>query len=134
MRKELEQRLFEHWPTGFNPKGDVRHTLMSFGFQHEDGWFDILWRLCGDLEPRVAEFEHEAGGRQFEILQVKEKFGGLRVHVNDANDAIRQCIETAIGESFRTCEVCGQPGKQREGGWIKTLCDVHAGVRSKEPE
>jgi hypothetical protein len=29
-------------------KGEVRHTLMSWGFLHEDGWFDILWRLCGD--------------------------------------------------------------------------------------
>jgi hypothetical protein len=32
------------------------------------------------LEPLVAEFE-KAGGGQFEILQVKEKFGGLRIHV-----------------------------------------------------
>jgi hypothetical protein len=49
MRKELEQKLFERWPQWFNTKGDVRHTLMSFGFQHDDGWFDILWRLCEDL-------------------------------------------------------------------------------------
>jgi len=51
---------------------------MTLGFRHGDGWFDIIWRLCGDLEPRVAAFEH-ASGRQFEILQVKEKFGGLRI-------------------------------------------------------
>jgi hypothetical protein len=41
------------------------------------------------LEPLVAEFE-QTTGRQFEVLQMKEKFGGLRFHVNDANDAIRQ--------------------------------------------
>ncbi len=102
----------------------LKRTLMSSGFTHGDGWFDILWRLCGDLEPLVAAFE-QATGRQFEVLQVKEKFGGLRVHVNHANDAIRQCIEAAVQESLHTCEVCGQPGKRREGGWINTLCDEH---------
>jgi hypothetical protein len=53
MRKELEQRLFERYPTWFNPKGDFRHTAMPWGFCNDDGWFDILWRLCEDLEPLV---------------------------------------------------------------------------------
>jgi hypothetical protein len=83
-----------------------------------------LWRLCEDLQPLVAAFE-EASSIQFKILQVKEKFGGLRVYVNDANDAIRQRIETAALESFHTCEICGQPGELREESWIKTLCDEH---------
>jgi hypothetical protein len=132
MRKELEQRLFERWPQWFNSKGDIRHTLMPFGFQHEDGWFDILWRLCGDLEPLVAEFE-QSSRHQFEILQVKEKFGGLRIYVNNADDAICQRIETTKQKSFSTCELCGQPGKLREGQWIKTLCDEHAGACGAQP-
>jgi hypothetical protein len=127
MRKALEHRLVERWPTWFDTGGDIKHTLMPRGFTHDDGWFDILWRLCEDLEPLVTEMEQETGS-QFEILQVKEKFGGLRIHVNHANDAIRQRIEAAIQESFHTCEVCGQPGTLREGTWIKTLCDEHAGA------
>jgi hypothetical protein len=51
MRKELEQRLVERWPTWFNTGGDIRYTAMPWGFAHDDGWFDILWRLCEDLEP-----------------------------------------------------------------------------------
>ena len=98
---------------------------MPRGFTHDDGWFDILWRLCEDLEPLAAQFER-AGEPKFEVLQVKEKFGGLRIHVNYANDAIRQRILTAIQESFHTCEVCGQSGTLREGQWIKTLCEEHA--------
>src|SRR5208283_3534018 len=96
----------------------------AMGFRHDDGWFDIIWRLCEDLEPLVAEVEKETG-RKFEVLQVKEKFGGLRFYVNHANDAIRERIGIAAKESFRTCEVCGQPGKLREVGLIKTLCDEH---------
>jgi hypothetical protein len=125
MRKKLEQRLVERWPTWFKTKGDIRHTAMPRGFEHGDGWFDILWRLCEDLEPLVTEMER-AGGRQFEVLQVKEKFGGLRFYVNcRRNEAIRQRIGIAADESFRTCEVCGQPGELREERWIKTLCDEH---------
>jgi hypothetical protein len=124
MRKELEQRLLERWPRWFNIGGDVRHTAMGRGFAHGNGWFDILWRLFEDLEPLVANFE-QASGNQFEVVQVKEKFGGLRVYVNDANDAIRQHIEAAIQESLHTCEVCGQLGKQHSGDWSRTLCEEH---------
>jgi hypothetical protein len=95
MNKALEQKLTERWPTWFNTKGDIRHTLMPWGFTHDDGWFDILWRLCEDLEPLVAEFE-AAGGPKFEVLQVKEKFGGLRFYVNcRRNEAIRERIGIA---------------------------------------
>ena len=127
MRKELEQQIIARWPTWFNTKGDFRYTGMILGFRHDDGWFDILWRLCEDLEPLVAELER-ASGCQFEVLQVKEKFGGLRIHENDANDAIRQRIEAAERESFHTCEGCGQPGALRGGSWIKTLCDEHTTI------
>ena len=55
MRKELEQKLVERWPKWFDTGGDIRYTAMPRGFVHDDGWFDLLWRLCGDLEPLVAE-------------------------------------------------------------------------------
>jgi hypothetical protein len=127
MQKELEQHLVERWPTWFNTGGDIKHTAMPWGFAHDDGWFEILWRLCADLEPLVAQLEQEIGC-QFEVLQVKEKFGGLRFSVNHKSDAIRQRIDAAIQESFHTCEVCGQPGRQRKDDWSRTLCDEHAGA------
>jgi hypothetical protein len=128
MRKELEQRLIERWPTWLNTEGDIRCTALPRGFEHDDGWFDILWRLCEDLEPLVAQFEQETG-LHFEVLQVKEKFGGLRFYVNcRRNEAIRQRIGIAADESFQTCEVCGQPGKLREERSIKTLCDEHTTI------
>jgi hypothetical protein len=132
MRKELEQKFVERWPTWFNNEGDFRYTGMTLGFRHDDGLFDILWRLCEDLEPLVSEFEKASGG-QFEILQVKEKFGGLRFYVNHKKDAIRQCILAAQEESFHTCEICGQPGQLRENGLIKTLCDEHGNAVGVKP-
>jgi hypothetical protein len=132
MRKELEQRLIERYPKWFNTGGDIRCAAMARGFEHGDGWFDLLWRLCVDLEPLVAEFERTMG-HQFEVTQVKEKFGGLRFYVNcRKNVATRERIDAAIQESFHTCEVCGQPGELRKGNWIKTLCNEHASTRGGE--
>jgi hypothetical protein len=132
LQKELAQRLVERWPTWFHSGGDVRDTAMPRGLAHGDGWFGLLYRRCEDLEPLVAEFE-QATGCQFEILQVKEKFGELRIHVNHANDAIREPIEVAEEKAYRTCEVYNQPGKLREDGRIKTLCDQHTSSGATEP-
>ena len=131
MRKELEQKLAERWPTWFNLHGDARQTRMADGFSHGDGWFDILWRLCENLEPLVTEAE-KVSGCPFEVLQVKEKFGGLRLYVSHLTEAIWARIEEAELESLRTCELCGDPGRRREGGWIQTLCESHAHAREQE--
>jgi hypothetical protein len=133
MRYELQQRLVDRWPTWFNIGGDPRHTLMHFGFQHRDGWFDLLWWLCERLEPVVAAAEKETG-RPFEVLQVKEKFGGLRFYASYTNDAISTPIEVAAVESFYICEVCGRPGKCQGGRWTQTLCGEHARAHQSEGE
>jgi hypothetical protein len=125
MRKELEQKLVKRFPTWFNVNGDARHSLMPFGFQCGDGWYKILWRLCVDMEPLVAELENQDGER-FEVVQVKEKLGTLRFYVSHHSDAINERIVEAQKESSRTCEVCGQPGKQRKtGGGLRAVCDEH---------
>lgn len=124
MKRELEQKLIEGWPKWFNFKGNLQQTLMPLGFEHGDGWFSLLWRLCEDLEPLVVQYEDETG-HQFQLVQVKEKFGALRFYVENANDVIRQRIELAELESSNTCEVCGEPGVSRSDGWIKTRCDAH---------
>ena len=138
MRKELEERLVRRWPSWFDIHGDVRLTLMSFGFMCGDGWFALLWRLCERLEPLVAEFERKTGER-FEVIEVKQKFGGLRFYTSHsfglvpAAEAIRKCIEDAKAESVRACEVCGQPGRQRRlRGWFFAACDEHRDAPVKE--
>ena len=131
MTKELENKLLDRWPSWFNVSGNPRETRMGEGFAHGDGWFGIVWRLCEDLEPLAREAERTTG-RPFEVLQVKEKFAGLRFYVNHRTDAIQNRIEAAEVESFHTCEVCGQPGRHHEGDWIRTVCDKHASAGEGE--
>ena len=115
MREELERRLLLRWPEWF----DIR------GFEHGDGWFGILWRLCEDLEPLAEGLEGE-GSPPFEVVRVREEGGGLRVYASGGTDAIRERVEAAQEESLRTCEVCGQPGLRRRNHWARIRCDEHA--------
>lgn len=56
-------------------------------------------------------------------VQVKEKFASLRFYMNHYVKEIEDLIDEAEEKCSKTCEECGRPGKLREGGWLKTLCD-----------
>jgi hypothetical protein len=91
-----------------------------YNFGCDDGWRSILEELCANL----AAMELPA----LRILQIKEKFGGLRVYVRGGNAAVNAEFRKAVGEAAKTCEVCGAPGvidqRSAEGPfrWVKTLC------------
>jgi hypothetical protein len=117
MKEELEKKIYERWPKWFRPQGPITETLIPFGLPG-DGWFQIIWDLCESLEPYT--------GDDFEVVQVKEKFGGLRFYTQGGgnHEKINEMINVAEAKAYETCEYCGAPGKSRGGPWIKTLCDA----------
>jgi hypothetical protein len=119
MNKDLENKLVAKYPRWFDVNGNIQRTLMPFGFDHDDGWYGLLERLCEKLKPLA--------GDSFEVLQVKEKFGGLRFYVIHSTAEMDRIIADAENESFTICEVCGAPGKcMVRGYWLQTLCPGHA--------
>jgi hypothetical protein len=117
MRKDLEQKLANRWPNWFDLDGDPHQTCMSRGFQHGDGWFNLVSRLCEQIEEVVDEQE-----QPFKVEQVKEKFGGLRFYTNSLNNAIFTLVQTSELESFRICEVCGKgdvAGRQKDSNKVR---------------
>jgi hypothetical protein len=108
-------------------------VIFSHGrsFEHSHGWYKLLDELCSQLTTIMNNI-----GIVITAEQVKEKFGTLRFYCSvdfpkdlpdsDAknwNDIIRSLISRAEMMSGYTCERCGERGKVRPGGWIKTLCD-----------
>lgn len=86
-----------------------------FGIECGHGW-------RGLYGPLIKKAEAEG----VEILQIKEKFGGLRFYVSDASDELYAAIDDAENKSFTICERCGNPGKRMSvHGWIRTRCDEH---------
>lgn len=97
-----------------------------------EGWHDLVRTLEADLR---------AMGVDWEILQVKEKFGGLRYYARLSGypegfdtGLFFDRIHKAEGESFEICEVCGsRENVTNEGkGWIVTLCDTHRAEREEQ--
>lgn len=62
--------------------------------------------------------------RAFQIVEVKEKFGLLRVCCSPTTVETQGAIFQAEKESRRTCELCGRPGCLREdGGRLRVRCE-----------
>ena len=98
------------------PEKGPQHTLMCFGFECGEGWYSIIEKLFEDIKKLNPS-------KDFEIIQVKEKWGGLRVYTNYTTDEIEKLINEAEEESFKTCETCGEAGERStKGGWTKTIC------------
>lgn len=125
MRKELEQQILGRWPTWFRSGGPVTETMMRFGFVCGDGWFQILYRCFEMIEPHVARSAmrpSHISEKASEILEVQEKFGGLRIHANWTTTQIDAVISTAQRRSLRVCELCGKPGTLRRDMVLRVRC------------
>jgi hypothetical protein len=145
MREELDKALVEKYPLIFkNRYGDMKETLMCWGFECGDGWYQILDSLCANIQSHIDwshknhewdikwNEEHPEEQRsvreiipQVVAVQVKEKFGGLRFYYDGGDEQIYGMVRMAESWAANTCEECGHPGKMRTGGWIRTLCDTH---------
>ena len=112
--------------------GDTRPLQMYFTFGNKTEPDE--WAIENSSKAIVkAEFrEVPAHMPHITASQVKEKFGGLRFYTNGYTDEIGGMIRMAESMSYRTCEVCGNPGRSNHHGWISTLCDTHRLERGEE--
>lgn len=179
MNRELDEQLVQKYPKIFRDRnGDMRETLMCWGFDCGDGWYHIINSLCwniqeyidwsrsqraralrmnrkikkaielNSIEPIADIYTGEWWTERCEVIvkekkyqpvpdkvhqvvavQVKEKFGSLRFYYNGGDSKIDGMVRMAESISINTCEVCGNKGKLRRGGWIRALCDEHAGEK-----
>ena len=79
------------------------------------GWAPLINKLY-DAKPRGTH-----------VTQVKEKYAGLRFYISSGPEWYWDLIGCMEDESYKTCEICGEVGKERvRHGWYKTVCDKHA--------
>lgn len=124
MRDELDKKLCEDFPILYSQRHlDMMSTCMCWGFDCDDGWEPIIRHLSANLEWLNYH------GAHIEAVQVKEKYGTLRFYESIIEGGMRvaeivwDLIDHAEIVSGQTCEKCGNAGKRRSGGWIRTLCD-----------
>lgn len=69
MRKELDEALVARYPLIFKDRnGDMTTTLMCWGFECGDGWYNIIDVLCGKLSS-----EYMSAKSRYEFI--KDKVG-----------------------------------------------------------
>ena len=140
MREDLDKSLCEKYPEIFrNRNAPVTKNPMGWGVECGDGWYDLIDVLCRNIQHHV-DWNHLGRDEQTSpdkleqpvAAQVKEKFGGLRFYLDGGDDTICGMVKMAESMSYRICEECGNIGRARGGGWVRTLCDEHAAKYDNE--
>jgi hypothetical protein len=139
MRLELDEALCAKYPKMLMDRhADKRTTAMCWGFECGDGWYNLLDALMHNIQSHIdwrarqRAYAIEQKSKkipdevpQVVLSQVKEKFGTLSFYYSGGDERIFGMVMLAETISGQTCEWCGNPGKPRNGGWIRTLCDKH---------
>ena len=112
-------------PRLFEVMSDEPH--LSFGYPNcEEGWRDVLVRLCVRIETALREDEC------FQFVRIKQKFGVLRADYDyegpeETEAKIGHAVDLAVALSAGTCEICGAEGRlYSNSGWLGTRCGEHA--------
>lgn len=88
---------------------DLGHT--------QPGWNNLIKELDSKLSILDPNYT---------ILQIKEKFGGLRYYFEANFEKAEEMFKLELeyeGKSFKICEECGsEDDVTTEGSWLKTFC------------
>ena len=141
MKLELEQQLVKTYPEIFSQYGgDPKQTLMAFGMECGDGWFDLIDTICKAIQNQTEHMNYLWPNLKFRLVavQVKEKYGTLRfyndfIYADGLEEHDRDKLEKYINQvngmvsfaefmSGRICEVCGQKGSLDGGSFPRCRC------------
>lgn len=108
MNRDNTSMLYQRYPILFRGRSKpFTESLMGFGCECGDGWFDLIDALCHDLIALCVDQDLAVPA----IIQVKEKFGSLRVYLEAGDPVLFERIAQAEEASLETCERCGGPGQ-----------------------
>ena len=97
-----------------------------------EGWYYLLHQLFSAVEHYIEHYIPQELQEGIYLAQCKEKFGTLRVYMEQSIPFIDGAIALAELMSGKICEDCGAIGQRRSGGWIRTLCNNCFDIRNKE--
>jgi hypothetical protein len=110
--------FLEKYPELFDKDDNGELIMPSCGIFFPPGWSVIVNTLCEWL----VNYKKKYKECFVTIGQIKEKWGGLRVYLDNSNENIEHAVSFAELMAARTCEVTGLPGTLCvRGGWYKTL-------------
>lgn len=126
--KDPLDKIIEQYPIVFKHFDESAYNNLP------SGWYKIMDKLCSELtiilEEALGTNPENTEEPLFSVLQVKEKFGGLRFYymMNTKDDELYKKIQTAVDiaedASYSTCQVTGNIGALcKNGSHYMTLCE-----------
>lgn len=128
MQDITEEKLQQRFPLLLESSYYTDRPKTPIQIECGKGWYPIIWEICEKVEDcaRIGNIKlgQNDEGTGFYFVQVKEKFGTLRIYTSFSYDLIDLVIDWGTQMSHLICEVCGGVGKTERGsnGWINTLC------------
>jgi hypothetical protein len=122
MHLEKADRLFREFPDLFQ-----REQLVH-GFECQDGWFDLIYGLAEQIREDRIQFSEQ---KYFEVVQVKQKMGKLRINIRGGDDFIQKLLKKTEQESQSICELDGKPATGLfvcAPHWYRYLCETCGGL------
>lgn len=119
--------------------------------KREDGWVSLLERIVIEERVKVSlkDAKNSVGFGWHGLLEeiyaklptnasvstVKEKFGTLRVYIDNIDRNLLEEIDKICAHSSLICESCGKPATTKStNGWLVTLCQDCYVIRYPQPQ
>lgn len=85
-----------------------------------EGWIELFLHMCEEIREPLIQANYI---NEFRFLQIKEKYGSLRVYTAGAPQEVYDIIQKYEALSERICVTCGKPATKISQGWICPYCD-----------
>lgn len=132
-KKNWREDIIRKYPMLFRQKDlPMTETCLCWGIDCGYGWSTILDRTCQRLMNWWEDYEEKNRSVLYwklEFVQIKEKYGRLRIYTNcDGLEQVSRITDDAETASAFICEDCGTSigteikGVRGEGSWILALC------------
>jgi hypothetical protein len=96
MNDFLTEQMYDVFPALYRGRTkSPQDSAMCWGFECGDGWYQILY----DLSLALHEYALRHPELSLEVMQVKSKFGTLRIHLNQHTSEIDEMISHACQQA-----------------------------------
>lgn len=121
INQELIDKLYKDFPKLY------REGFDNFWISY-NGWFDLIYDLSATINSIIVELE--LNGEivdNYYLVQVKEKFGGLRFYLQQSTKEMDDIIAIFENKSYDICAQCGKdkgPRIRNESAWNVNFCET----------
>lgn len=109
-----------YWPGApeYIPEYDYEDTELD---NMPDGWRKAFGeQMCQEIMDELVANDMVD---TYRIVQIKEKYGGLRWYDDGFTKKGHEIIDNYERLSYKTCIRCGKPATRMTRGWIMPFCD-----------